>query len=187
MRLLIAVSSCKRDVENGANRAMRETWLKGTDYMFFIGGVSCPCPDDYEHLPCKTKFSCQYALDEGYDYKFQCFTDTYAVPERFPKTIPDYAGYVLRAEFPYCSGGAGYFLSRKAMEFIVKEEPNDWAEDRWVGRILHEHGIAPVDLYGFLSWRVPIAGMTSIHLSKGTNDYNPEWMREVHKEYLNGR
>jgi len=47
MRVLIAVTSCARDVGNGSNQAARDTWITGLakygyDYRFFVGVGSPP-------------------------------------------------------------------------------------------------------------------------------------------------
>ena len=56
MRVLIAIMSCARDVMNGANESIRETWLTwmdripaGWDYRFFVGiGNPPPLADETE-------------------------------------------------------------------------------------------------------------------------------------------
>lgn len=77
MKLLFAVSSCKRDSLNGANQACRDTWIPtmkaaGHDYRFFIGNgdgelqddeVRLDVPDSYIGPPWKARESLRWALD----------------------------------------------------------------------------------------------------------------------------
>lgn len=95
MRLLIGVKSCHRDMANGFNQAIRDTWAKhiplGVDFRFFMGhGNTMPqadevildCPDDYMSLPHKTRAILRWSLAQGYDFIFLCDTDTFCMPER---------------------------------------------------------------------------------------------------------
>ena len=143
-RVLIAISSCERDSNNGFNDAVRKTWLNNAkvDYKFFkgIGGteshddeVILDCKDDYLSLPEKTLEILKWALDNNYDYVFKCDTDTYVVLDRLLSSDFrnwDYIGHfnapigipnvVYRTLYTWASGGSGYFLSKKAAEIIVK-------------------------------------------------------------------
>ena len=116
MRLLIAVKSCRQDLERGCHQAIRDTWGKdavalGADVVFFTGDwvPACPvkqdeailnCKDDYDSLPFKTREICRYAVARSYDYVFLCDTDTFVIPERLLKSgfeLYDYYG-VIRLE-----------------------------------------------------------------------------------------
>ena len=51
MKVLVAIISCARDVANGVNQAIRETWIPslrkyGYDYRFFIGNGPTPKQED---------------------------------------------------------------------------------------------------------------------------------------------
>jgi hypothetical protein len=156
MRILIAVSGCQLYENNGVNQSMRDTWLPGAvalgiDYKFFHGRGCTPGPDivlldindAYDGVTEKLKGKVRWAYEHGYDYVFPCFADTYAVPERllacgFDKF--DYFGDVNKgvsydATF-YCHGGAGYFLSRRAMEVINRNTTSYVNDDCWVGDVL---------------------------------------------------
>jgi hypothetical protein len=107
-KLLIAVKSCLRDVENGYNETIRDTWgkdIKGADLKFFIGDGWDPynpvspeygnswsmrleddeilmhVRDDYDGLPYKTKWIA-YWSEVRYDHVFLCDTDSYIIPSR---------------------------------------------------------------------------------------------------------
>jgi hypothetical protein len=156
-KLLIAVASCQRD--RVLHDKVRDKWaslLDQADIRFFIGSqmgqsslgiqngenVYLPVPDGYFDLPIKVKAICQWALDWGYQYLFKTDVDVVPFERRFREfdfTKYDYAGSCrTRPNYPpnYCSG-FGYFLSRKAMEIVVKTEIGDeHAEDRFVGDAL---------------------------------------------------
>src|SRR5271156_2746122 len=97
MSLLIAVKSCRQDLERGYHQVIRDTWgidavSLGIDLIFFTGNrnqskgilgwdeVSLDCGDEYADLPFKTREICQYAVACGYDYVFLCDTDTFVIP-----------------------------------------------------------------------------------------------------------
>ena len=113
-----------------------------------------PCPDDYASLPQRTRWFCRWALSTEYsalscpwDYLFKCDDDTYV---NIPRLAPyaeqlaarDYVGAEWRPGVGYASGGAGYFLSRKAAGVVAEHlrQPTG-AEDLLVGQILARHAI----------------------------------------------
>ena len=145
MKILIAISSCARDAQNGYNQAVRDTWIKDLtcDYKFMVGEtdiqlkddeVRLPCPDDYLSLPYKTLETYRWALENGYDFIFKCDTDTFIRPEKLlsgdfhlydyygsfngPIGVP---GVVYNSCYSWTSGGSGYWVSRKAAELIIAE------------------------------------------------------------------
>ncbi len=107
--------------------------------------VIVDCPDGYLYLGHKTWHSHRWALDRGYDYIFQCFPDTFIDVDRLMDSgfeALDYTGHACGGSGPkYASGGAGYWLSKKATELLLTTPVNDWAEDRWAGRALAPHEI----------------------------------------------
>jgi hypothetical protein len=93
------------------------------------------CPDDYLGLPWKTVESLKYALAEGYDGVFRVFVDTYLFPDRLARIgFPsDAIGWLFgcgpcKAHETWhhtCPlGGAGYWLSRKAIEAVLYYNAN---------------------------------------------------------------
>lgn len=168
MKVLIAIESCLRD--RHLHAAHRNTWvreLSGADLKFFMGGTGTPEPDeeflpvadDYISLPFKTKTICHWAIARGYDYLFKADSDTFIHPGRllasgFEKY--EYTGFYLghpRGEGydwvkrgAYASGGSGYWLCRRAMEFIAgadlkqdyidPQKGSTLGEDLQVGRVL---------------------------------------------------
>lgn len=165
-------------------------------------------PDDYNSLSQKTKAIMQWALDRGYDFVFLCDTDTYLIPSKlatcgfekydymglirrplgipFPYKAVDREGKIhfYESVYPWASGGYGYFVSRKAMEEIVKHKPNLWAEDMWVSQILsplYNRGeIKIFDAHNFeneISWHFP-AG-----LYKSGYDLKFNWLDDMYLRY----
>jgi hypothetical protein len=156
------LESAQRIVNNEAERqlSLRETWLKDiqVDYKFFYGRGSTPLKsdeikidirDDYSSLPLKIQAACKYALENDYTHMFRTDNDSYVYVNRLLASgfeDHDYTGYCLDYpfhldRFRYATGGAGFILSRKAMEIVAKNSPFHPAEDLWIGALLHQHGI----------------------------------------------
>ena len=164
---VILVSSCKRDQQNGANQAVRETWgaRSRIPYFFILGqGAKQLNPDElffdvgdaYLDLPHKTKQSLSWALNNGYTNAFRAFTDTFIDTERLLSSGFEKYDYTGNESEPYpgftfAHGGPGYWLSRKGMKIVVdspidrKAFNSDQYEDQWSGRRLGLAGIKCVD------------------------------------------
>lgn len=160
--------------------------------------------DDYQSLPFKTKEILKKSLDYDYDYTFLCDTDTCIIPARlmtsgfgnwdymgvngrpwgqtFAYDAPNRDGvnYYLPHAWPWCSGGFGYFLSRKAAEIVVKEEPLIWAEDVYVGQVL-----GPLIARGEIRARSILQGAVAYHYTRTPQNwsYRPElkWMETTYE------
>lgn len=121
--------------------------------------IGLPVGDDYNSLPKKTKAILRYFLQTDFDYCFLCDTDTYVIPaklltsgfEKYDvsgrfgvhpeigttfKHIDDRHNVIENCH-PWPSGGVGYFLSRKAADYVVNDPymGTHWAEDFSVGQI----------------------------------------------------
>jgi Galactosyltransferase len=174
MKILIAVVSCHKHRDR--NQAQRDTWIpgiKGADVRFFMGEpisteplsdeVYLSIPDDYEHLPYKTKAMIQWALANGYDKTFKVDSDTWIYSDRLMAAVPteSYVGFLNNMPpKPWCSGFS-YWLDERAMRIVAAASIplEEWAEDRWIGGVLHDHGISPYydKRYAYLKppmWRV---------------------------------
>lgn len=174
MRALIAISTCGDFERNGNNEALRETWLKDLSsyafvhHKFFFGlgqggpgpnhhrdSVILPVQDDYGHLTYKTQSSLRWAAARNYDFVFRCFPDTYVKVNRLMGCAFqsfDYYGDFrsegnpvnLQQSLNYASGGAGYWLSKKAYIRLLdapvlgvwRDDVTPHAEDLWVGNRL---------------------------------------------------
>lgn len=148
-------------------RAVRETWWKDVANFetftgkFFYGSphptrtpgpdeVFLDVPDDYGSLPLKTQAICKWALENGFQYVYKCDDDTAVYVERLALELMssrfDYAGYT---HCNVCTGGPGYFLSKRCMQIVAAAgTPDVWAEDCWVSKILGYNNINPVHLPG---------------------------------------
>lgn len=160
MKILIAIASCAEHLNR--NTAVLETWasrdyfwqgdaferrFNGVFIKLFTGrdlGVS----DDYKALPQKVKAICEYADVHEFDFLWKGDSDTFVWLDRLLTSgfeRHDYCGWtggVVEPSKEYASGGAGYWLSRKAFEIVANAQlTDDTCEDRWVGRVLYDAGI----------------------------------------------
>ena len=108
--------------------------------------VVVSCPDGYLYLGHKTWHSHKWALDNGYEFIFQCFPDTFIhVPRLMDSGFEDhdFIGFEIKntRKGKYPAGGNGYWTSRHAAELMLQEPVDDWAEDRWAGKALERRGI----------------------------------------------
>jgi hypothetical protein len=116
------------------------------DYLFFLGRVPeqlehGPRPttdqvfldvaDDYDSLPMKTLAMLAWAYARGYEYVFKCDDDTYCRVERLLASgfeNHDYSGFQKMSPYfgkpgvEFAQGGAGYWLSRRAISIVLREE-----------------------------------------------------------------
>ena len=207
MNVLVAISSCQAYENDGRNQSVRDTWLKdlpiGWDYRFFHGQgsshgqdiVNVSCGDDMNDLTHKTQGKLRWAVEHGYDFVFCCFPDTYACVERliicgFENF--DYVGtfYCHPGGIPYCQGGAGYFLSRKACEIVIAANlPHYIAEDCIVGDTLFRHNLRKFDCSDFhQSGEGPLNRNSTItgHLSNRAGGFTIAAMHKEHNWRSNG-
>jgi len=174
-------------------------------------------PDGYEGLCEKTVAMRKWSLERGYEFMFKADRDTYLSPKRllasgferfdysghFPMhPQPGYLpadGHALseycdpRGVYPYCSGGCGYWTSKRAMEAIVVapldekrlDNRGNPAEDLWIPNILFPLGMRGYHdpRYLFKGDRLQLYGFEgiSVHLSRATGSYLPEWMDSCHR------
>jgi hypothetical protein len=132
--------------------------------------IILPVPDDYGNLTYKTRASLGWASAAGYDFVLRVFPDTYVRVDRLmacPFADFDYYGDfrseeggrpdggtgkhmpTLQQAQNYASGGAGYWLSRRAFAFLLdapvlgvwRDDLTPYVEDLWVGNILGKCGI----------------------------------------------
>ena len=166
-RILIGALSAWKYPER--RRRCLATWMRDADALgvpsiFLLGcptivapeqigphALVLPCPDDYASLPQRTMWFCRWAtqysvLSTQWDYLFKCDDDTYISLPRLMAFDPagrDYIGAEWRPGVGYASGGAGYFLSRKAAAIVAErlESYPTGAEDLLVGQVLRVAGI----------------------------------------------
>ena len=176
-KIVIGLFSC---VEHSDRDAMcRDTWIPhataaGVDVVFLHGGAESfervgdilrfPVEPDYNFLPKRTRAFAQWFLEEtDADYAFKADNDTYIVPKRlieYPLEGLHYVGCEPGGKFRgYCSGGAGYFLSRHAAGILAEHLTRPYgAEDKEVGRILKDANVRPKFDKRFVPWGHPSPG-----------------------------
>lgn len=188
-------------------QACRETWLKnlpaGVEYKFFYGRGNGPdllpdevrlndCGDDYGSLSRKFQSICVYALRAGFDWLLRIDDDAYCYVDRLMSDLSwtkyDYSGYTI--DYPkhlswarYCSG-AGFTLSRRAMQIVADNPPDHSADDLWTGRILYRNSI-PCHrdtryLCGFEPHYIPLDRLPKFHPYTVLHALTPDGIREVH-------
>lgn len=166
-KLVVLITSCDKNSEE--RESIRDTWVKDLDcpYYFVIGRSDKPseiegdilyveCGDNYEDCPIKQYLSIEY-IRENFDFDnlFCCDDDTYVIVKRildsgFEKHDYYGGGPIFEHGDPhYVQGGAGVFLSKHAVDEILKY-PKDgehlkcrWS-DQMLGKILDDCGIHPV-------------------------------------------
>jgi len=161
MKILIAVVNCHHFSDR--REKIRQTWAKqvgawyGIDLRFFVGNPSgspepdvvyLDCGDDYLSLPSKAKGVYKYAMDNNYDYTFKIDDDCEVYVNRLlsEDLTHDFIGRMNYCWGGFCSGGPGFWLSRRAAEIIANQPlSNDTADDRWIGQVLAAYGIKPLD------------------------------------------
>jgi hypothetical protein len=197
-KVVIGALSCQRDLSRRIR--CRQCWAasnSSVEILFFIGDpnlqqpelrgdeVWLPCPDGYAELPQKTRGMCNWFLKHSdFEFLFKCDDDTYVCVDRLlahPKQH-DYIGHNLRE---YASGGAGYFLSRKAAAIVARDLENTTGpEDLLVGRLLKENGIDIQHDRGFGYW----ANWDEIPRQENDRITSHGWrddrMLDIHREML---
>lgn len=174
--------------------------------------VALDCEDTYAALPFKTRDICRWASGKMVDYIFLCDTDTYIhIPflltsgfensdylgqtlhspnkvfkENYQTTDVDGKKQIISPCYTWCSGGFGYFLSRKAARAVGDAFPTCWAEDMFVGQVLGPGTM--VGEYIIQSTRLDYNGtIFSWHYSEGKPGEKDganmhEWMRAEHRK-----
>jgi hypothetical protein len=160
-----------------------------------------PVDDSYQGLSLKTRAICQWAVDGGFDYLFKADTDTLVSARNLFNSMEYYdyvGGYnadimpsALAKQFPdstieFASGGAGYWLSRRAFSLVASSAPCiSAAEDVFVAATLKPLGITPRCFTGY-KWKPgeQIDDYTAtFHLSSALQKkYTPELMYEYYEK-----
>lgn len=140
MKQAIAIKSCHRYPDR--RQAQLATWLPDVDwdYFFLVGNcppgvrpsaseddshvLNCDVADEFGRMAPKVWCACRYALGSNITNLFICDDDTYACFPRlkaagYGSRRLDYVGWVRTCSVPYIQGSA-YWLSERAMEYVVK-------------------------------------------------------------------
>ena len=196
---------------NDRIEALRDTWLQdvkrfpNVEYKLFYGSptpssfipkddeVVLGVPDNYAGLPAKTIAICKYAIENNYDFVFKCDDDTFVYVDRILQEVMaqefDYAGY---CKGKMCTGGTGYWLSKKAFTVVANKANTtfSWAEDVTAGYFLLHNGIQAVNLTGHRTGRtdhwffpkgfdpaVDMSGISALHAVQ------PQVMRDLYAHH----
>jgi len=152
MKALIAIPSCHP--MHRFEHAIRRTWgkdVKDADLRFFVGNpagepeadkVFLNVGDTLQDLTHKVVAMFGWALDQSYDYAFKCDLDTLVRPQALLGSDFNQFDWTGGPNSFFASGGAGYWLSRRAMQAVVDHpiEPGP-AEDVNTARALLAQGI----------------------------------------------
>ena len=171
---------------NGANQrrlAVADTWWKDLGAYHnvtgkFFTGAELGCSDKFVDLPEKNRRMCRWAVDNGFDRMFRCDDDTFVHVDRMVRQTlefeGDYAGWDCGG---FGIGGAGVWLSRKAMEIVASSdwEAGEWRDDAFIGAALKTHGICMHDMPG-VGDNICLGPAVTIH------PVGPERMRELYGE-----
>jgi len=196
MQPLIAVVSCHRNVI--ATAAQRATWGSGLNTRYFYGRgakrytlkdeVFLDVPDDYQNLPYKVRAIAQWALHNHYTHLFKCDDDVYVDVNRLMESGFDSAHYIGNTfGQSFCHGGAGYWLSARAMSEIVSSPVNGVSEDGWVANTLAKKGILPTaDTRYTYTRRVHGDPLPTLPLATNelitVAEFSPEEMQLIHRK-----
>jgi hypothetical protein len=203
--VLVGIVTCEK-YRQARLQGQLETWVpllrqRGYNVKVFDGaflGVS----DAYEDLPYKVRALCRYAVKHGVEHILKIDDDSYICANCFETVTADYAGVrrlahnngvldndpTWRQITPRCTidyaQGAAYWMSRRSFSIVAEAEPDgDWAEDRWIGRVLANHGVLLTELPDYL-----IAGETTGNIYDATvlTQIPPNVsMTKLHQRFLN--
>jgi hypothetical protein len=199
---IILVMSCDRDRYNGRQRACEDTWAREwmgkIPFLFVLGGNApkahpfefvCDAPDDYAGVPEKFKRARAEVIKWNYTHIFHCCTDTWVnVPRLLASGFEnhEYTGY--RCDEGHGSGGMGYWTGPTATDLLIVAQHTGDYEDRWAGTILAQAGIRLHEDNRYSSPANPNrpADEITLHLSRGTDNYDPQWMYDYHTLWRQG-
>lgn len=151
-------------INESRSQAIRNTWYKNwekykdqIDLKFFYGRsdetpreneIFLECRDDYYGLPEKVQKMFGWSVQQGYEQILKIDDDVFLYVDRLLNDLndTDYKGFVLESCDGLYTSGTAYWLSKKAAQIVASASwnPKEWAEDKWVGKILAEQNIFPI-------------------------------------------
>jgi len=198
-RVLIAAPTCPEHAE--LTKACMMTWGKTpyADVKFYSAeDFNVPAEADFVHtdllhgarrpgqnLTHRLKAMVTWAFNQGYTHVFKCDTDTYVWVQNLLKSgfyKVSYSGYVWTHQpEPFCSGGAGFWLDRTAMEVIARSNVDYTAiDDVWVGKVLAHAGIRA---YMDYRYRPTLPGLIAPEFITVHYVKDPAMMYKLHERY----
>ena len=197
MKVLIAILSCHS--LSYCEQAERDTWIpeipSGVDHRFFLGlpsvetepdEVVLDVGDGWQDITKKSVAVFRWALEKDYDYCFKCDLDTLVRPKLLLGSGFENYDYVGGQNSFFASGGAGYWLSRRAMEAVVNDSRDQGqAEDVHTAQALLDHGffLHADPRYKLFPGQSLEPEDVACHLTSIRSwdaKYQPQWMREAH-------
>ena len=155
-----------------------------------IDQVIVSVPDDYIHQAYKFRQACRWAVRWDFDYVFQVLTDTFVVPSRLSICGFEEHDYIGTAnnERTAIGGGAGMWLSRRALNNLIDEPIDVWGFDDWVGRTLLKKGFSLMhdSRYTNLGQVDPPRkdnDAITCHIANTPTVYDPKIMFELQREF----
>jgi len=143
-------------------------------------------PDGYFYSTHKFREACRWALTQGYDYVFQVLTDTFVIPYRLIDSGFEQHDYVGTAnnERTAIGGGAGMWLSRRALQYLVNTPVDMWVHDGWAGKILLKNGIGLVHdgRYTNLGHGKIPDDLITVHIANTPTVYDPRVMFDLYRK-----
>jgi len=196
VRILCWVMTNPKNIYNKA-RHVKVTWGKRCNKLLFMSSkensflpaVGLDVSEGREHLWGKTKAAFKYVYDNHYDdadWFIKADDDTYMIVENLRYLLKDYdtnKPYYFGHRFKpmvrqgYMSGGAGYVLSKNALQkFVLDALPNrrkcrqdsGGAEDLEMGKCLQNVGVKAVDSRDNLGRERFLPFVPEYHLIPGT-------------------
>lgn len=208
MRPLLIIHTWQPDHDNGANDMCRGTYLYTWGHFLehrFVFDVTRRyedlLPDEFcvdadsgmMNTSFKSQQAIKWAYDKGYTHVVYAPTDCYVIVPRLLRSITehevsgeDYWGFHTYDEH-HIGGGSAYCISRAAMKAVVDYKVYPDYEDRWVGSACRDAQIIAVHDESYRSIEQPyFANATTMHLSQGTGNYDPEVMQNLHLRVIQG-
>jgi len=164
-------------VWDAINEGIDVRFFVGRDYDGppFNDTVVLPVGDGYLSIPLKVQAMFKWSVENDYDFTLKTDDDTLVIPHNLKACFKDSTHWLGRVRGPsgaypikydgkllpsgmelygpkensFCSG-LGYILDKQSATVVANAQHNgDWAEDRWVGQVLHSSGIRPQAHGGF--------------------------------------
>jgi hypothetical protein len=184
-------------------QAIRETWggdvPAEVDLRFFLGTqppekggfdeIFLSAPDDFSGITEKAVAMFRWADEQGYDFVWKMDLDTFVRPVALLSSGLDQFDYVGGENLQgiaFASGGAGYGLSRKALQAVLSfPATKGSAEDVNTALALQAQGISlhADSRFRFIPGQAMESGDLTMHLSSVRGwaaKYRPEWMYEAY-------
>jgi len=197
-KVLIGVLSCH--TLQHYEQSIRDTWARevppGIDLRFFLGTkppfsggfdeILLDVGDGFDSITNKTISLYAWALAQGYEFVFKADLDTLVRPKLLLASGFEAWDWTGGRNGYFASGGAGYWLSKRAMQYVVEAGGYPgYEEDTYVARVLLGKGVQLHNdpRYLFVPGAVMSDDTITYHLSSVREwyfkGYKPEMMLEA--------